>query len=1109
MIEAVMSLYIKEVLIPEKVIQVVNRFLPLDDDVPEEAEDAALFWINKSCLKFKERIEEELEKEVVTPTTDVVPNIPFSEYLWDLSDGCCLASLLAFYCPEELSWKEICFNEPMSPADSNYNLQLVEIFCQERLPCDIFFLDVEDIYRCHPVIRPNMLALIADLLFHLEIRPAPCVKTPGPDLFNMLFMTSDEEERFAREEQLPSMNGRFSSREQLNRQSTWQDKPRRSSLTSRRQGYDRSLSQDHYEDDTLDSDDLSHYMTALDIKRDSPSDLSAKTISGPQSIAFSVNRNARNSLPGSHGKLSTYSRGSSPGKRLSSQSNVVHPMTDYLSNRQGESSSSGEDGVNQGVHHRIRASFSNGTPARVLNRNELSWNRDPYHRSVHNLPTDALAAASASVNDIPRAGLSRSNSTTTTPNYHLLNHETLDRLTKSREFLASSQNDSSINQQNNGMRSLKTPNKESPVTSFNSSHDGMYVRTGGLDSHALPHLEPSRSGSAVYVGEQGVGQVNHELHCQGLPKQDLRSDSLQHSTRSNCSPNDSSRLRNCILTEDHLNHRKRKSGEDHCFESLQSNKRSESMAAVDALRHAIQSPFHQNNSPVNSHHLSHQNLSTLINQTPGSSKTFNLRAIEEELRQNKSTDDPYSSLLRQSSNDKIFDDGEVTLDINDIRVMLDEKRKRIERERLLQEEQWVQEVERQSIIHQLDDQTRQPSSLRSQHCNLSNPEDQQPPSLVRLREQTQQTGQQRKSWFIPSEGSPTASASVIGQDLLSPAITKATYMNIPWEQQHQGDSSPSVGRTSSVNNKFTTVNLCKASTSVSNVQRMSSPQTESGQQVPQAEGFVIGSELSVPSQEDELSMARKKEMVIQQSLKRKAEQEAKRIKQQEEQSRKREEDRRRAEELDRKREEEKRRKQIILQEYKMKKAKEDEEKRTGGPSISSTVVLKRNPPKARPKSLHVNSSMLQDYASLDSKPSKLTMTPSTDTVDRSASHVFSDGVSSFGGSSVSSKKQPAMNSTGSSRPPSVVSCSSRLTSPPSSSHALSLMPSMPTLYQRRGPPSDGGSETGSAFSEYNGPKLYSKPAQKSNRQIILNAINVVLAGSVNADMKKHVLEVSV
>lgn len=64
------------------------------------------------------------------------------------------------------------------------------------------------------------------------------------------------------------------------------------------------------------------------------------------------------------------------------------------------------------------------------------------------------------------------------------------------------------------------------------------------------------------------------------------------------------------------------------------------------------------------------------------------------------------------------------------------------------------------------------------------------------------------------------------------------------------------------------------------------------------------------------------------------------------------------------------------------------------------------------------------------------------------------------------------------------------------------------------PSSDGASDTASngssaAAIDYTGPKLFVKPAAKSNRGIIINAINTVLAGAVNSNTKKNVLEVCV
>lgn len=66
--------------------------------------------------------------------------------------------------------------------------------------------------------------------------------------------------------------------------------------------------------------------------------------------------------------------------------------------------------------------------------------------------------------------------------------------------------------------------------------------------------------------------------------------------------------------------------------------------------------------------------------------------------------------------------------------------------------------------------------------------------------------------------------------------------------------------------------------------------------------------------------------------------------------------------------------------------------------------------------------------------------------------------------------------------------------------------------RNRSTPSDGLSDSSSTVSsawasEYTGPKLFVKPSTKSNRGIVTNAINTVLAGAVNSETKRKVLEV--
>lgn len=224
--------------------------------------------------------------------------------------------------------------------------------------------------------------------------------------------------------------------------------------------------------------------------------------------------------------------------------------------------------------------------------------------------------------------------------------------------------------------------------------------------------------------------------------------------------------------------------------------------------------------------------------------------------------------------------------------------------------------------------------------------------------------------------------------------------------------------------------------------------------------------------------------------------------------------RQKKENLERKKEEEKAKRQMILDQYRMRKAQEDAEKNGSSSSFSnhsskdsnrtmSTLHLNRSARlranssgfhKPRPKSLHISASTIQDYNSLDPK----------------AASISDDIETNYSTYSSSTPIQPSSSSRSTSRPQSAMSGNSgssrRLPSPTS---RLPPLPSSLSLGKYKSNFSDGASDAGSTFSEYTGPKLFVKPTQKSNRGIILNAINVVLAGAVNASIKKKVLEVRV
>ncbi|XP_046917022.2 calmodulin-regulated spectrin-associated protein patronin isoform X3 [Dermatophagoides farinae] len=203
-IECIMMLYIREILIPIKVMEVTSRFSGEDIDgvvyteLPPstEPEDVALYWVNRACSQLNQEIARDYIQQQQQQQSDdgdcqppppppvVVPSL---EELSDMCDGCSLFALMAFYCPDHVDWREICLKQDISIADSIYNLQRIQYFCQELFPSDICFLLLEDfLYLPEPIV-PNFLAFIADLLFMFEIQPVESVIPPYIRLYPELY----------------------------------------------------------------------------------------------------------------------------------------------------------------------------------------------------------------------------------------------------------------------------------------------------------------------------------------------------------------------------------------------------------------------------------------------------------------------------------------------------------------------------------------------------------------------------------------------------------------------------------------------------------------------------------------------------------------------------------------------------------------------------------------------------------------------------------------------------------------------------------------------------------------------------------------------------------
>ncbi|XP_040119165.1 calmodulin-regulated spectrin-associated protein 2 isoform X2 [Oryx dammah] len=187
MIDTLMMAYTVEMVSVEKVAACAQQYSAFFQatDLPYDIEDAVMYWINKVNEHLKDIMEQEqkLKDHHAVETLGgqkaryrkeqtllkQLPCIPLVENLLkDGSDGCALAALIHFYCPGVVRLEDICLKETMSLADSLYNLQLIQEFCQEYLnQCCHFTL--EDMLYAAASIKSNYLVFMAELFWWFEV----------------------------------------------------------------------------------------------------------------------------------------------------------------------------------------------------------------------------------------------------------------------------------------------------------------------------------------------------------------------------------------------------------------------------------------------------------------------------------------------------------------------------------------------------------------------------------------------------------------------------------------------------------------------------------------------------------------------------------------------------------------------------------------------------------------------------------------------------------------------------------------------------------------------------------------------------------------------------
>ncbi|XP_078074314.1 calmodulin-regulated spectrin-associated protein 2a isoform X2 [Mustelus asterias] len=193
MIDTLMMAYTVEMISIGKVVSCVQQFTNFfpATELPYDIEDAIVCWINKVNEHLKEIVsQEQKQRRPQGPETHgsqraryrkdqmlpkQLPCISSVENLLkDTTDGCALAALIHFYCPDIIRMEDICLKETMSLADGLYNLQLIQDFCEGYLNQCCHFL-LEDMLYASSSIKNNYLVFMAELFWWFEVVKPPFV----------------------------------------------------------------------------------------------------------------------------------------------------------------------------------------------------------------------------------------------------------------------------------------------------------------------------------------------------------------------------------------------------------------------------------------------------------------------------------------------------------------------------------------------------------------------------------------------------------------------------------------------------------------------------------------------------------------------------------------------------------------------------------------------------------------------------------------------------------------------------------------------------------------------------------------------------------------------
>ncbi|XP_004865397.1 calmodulin-regulated spectrin-associated protein 3 isoform X2 [Heterocephalus glaber] len=147
----------------QEAAQRVSPAAPADGAAPAQPSHAIAF-----CLKESGSKPPMIRYRKDRATARRAPCFPSVTTVQDLASGAALAATIHCYCPQLLRLEEVCLKDPMSVADSLYNLQLVQDFCASRLPrgCP---LSLEDLLYVPPPLKVNLVVLLAEMFMCFEV----------------------------------------------------------------------------------------------------------------------------------------------------------------------------------------------------------------------------------------------------------------------------------------------------------------------------------------------------------------------------------------------------------------------------------------------------------------------------------------------------------------------------------------------------------------------------------------------------------------------------------------------------------------------------------------------------------------------------------------------------------------------------------------------------------------------------------------------------------------------------------------------------------------------------------------------------------------------------